>query len=191
MVGEYGEARAYSSFKGGGRLFLPIVDSNDPTGDTYQTFGLFLGTSQCLYNCCWAVLTFVWEPSVPFFGAGSENCPGFFFPKNVFSFWESSRFSEFLKNPIRQFSGSMILTEFWTVGSQGRYSQVSSHKLWFFVIYIYITFFWFFCVSFLTISIFFCSKFCSNLKITGNKLKGGFFFLNFNFTKKVEKKSNV
>jgi hypothetical protein len=157
-------------------------------GDTYQTFGLFLGTSQCLYNCRWAVLTFCENLRFQFLGQVSEDW--FFFLKKVFSFWESSRFQNFFKNPIRQFSGSAILTEFWTVGFQGQYSQVGSHKLWFFVIYIYIYkhFFWFFCVSFLTISIFFVQNFAQIWKYPATSSKGFFFFF---LTKKVEKKSNV
>jgi hypothetical protein len=42
----------------------------------------------------------------------------------------------------------MILIEFWTVDFQGRFSQVNSHKLWFFVIYIYIgILFYFFTIN--------------------------------------------
>jgi hypothetical protein len=119
---------------------------------------------------------FLWEPSVPVFGAGSENCPGsiyIFFFFYIFFILRIITVFRILKNPIRQFSGSAILTEFWTIGFEGRYSQVGSHKLW---LYIYKHFLKFFFVSFLTISILFVQNFAQIWNNLQQAQSGGFFF---------------
>jgi len=131
-------------------------------------------------NQCWAVLTVFWDPSGPVLWGRVLTTALVLFLKKVFPFWEPPQFSKLKKNSVRRFSESAVLTEFWTLDFQGRFSQVGSHKLWFFVIYNF----------FLQSAFFLCEKNFAllwNLKITCNKVKG-FFFLIKKFSQKNREK---
>jgi hypothetical protein len=73
-------------------------------------FLIFMRTSGCGFGGRF------WEPPWFFKKSHFENCPGF---------------QKFLKNKVRRFPGSVVLTKFWAVGFQGRFSEVGSHKSWF------------------------------------------------------------
>jgi hypothetical protein len=81
-------------------------------GNSVGRFSLFMRTAGSGFEGRF------WEPPW-FFKKKShfENCPGF---QNLKK-----------KNQVRQFSGSVVLTKFWAVGFQGRFSEVGSHKSWF------------------------------------------------------------
>jgi hypothetical protein len=106
----------------------------------------------CNYEC-WAVFIFLWKWSVPVLGVDFKNC--FNSLKKKIPFRESPWFSEFKKKLEYWISELVILIEFWTIGLQGRFSQVDSHISWFFVIYLFYIFFLVFCVFYFTINIFF------------------------------------